>query len=118
MSFLPYVLQTPSSTRSAVRLFQAASKVSSSYDALLELFECLETFLKRLEIYVEIPPTEAMTNVIVKIMVELLAVLALARKEVKQGRASKCPITHLSTTHSSIFHSKFLEKATIKGQQG
>ena len=66
----------------------------------------------------EIPPTEAMTNVIVKIMVELLAVLALARKEVKQGRASKCPITHLSTAHSSIFHSKVLENAIIKGQQG
>ena len=75
------------------RLYQAASGVTSSYDALLELFECLGNFLKRLEIYMAIPPTPMMADIIVQIMVELLSVLALATKQVKQGRFSECVIT-------------------------
>jgi hypothetical protein len=31
-----------------------------------------------------------MTDIIIKIMVELLSVLALATKQIKQGRFSKC----------------------------
>jgi hypothetical protein len=65
------------------------SGVSSSYDSLVDLFECLGNFLKRLEIYTAIPVTPLMTDIIVKIMVELLSVLALATKQVQQGRLSK-----------------------------
>jgi len=61
---------------------------------LLELFECLGKFLKRLEIYTMIPPTPIMTEVIVKIMAELLSVLALASKQVKQGRFSEYALTY------------------------
>ena len=71
---------------------QAASGVTSSYDALLDLFECLGNFLKRLEIYTTIPPSPIMTDIIVKIMVELLSVLALATKQIEQGRFSKCAV--------------------------
>ena len=77
-----------------VRLCQAASGVTSSYDALLELFECLGSFLKRLEIYVTIPPTSMMSDIIVRIMVEVLSVLALATKQINQGRFSKCTSIH------------------------
>ena len=73
---------------------QAASGVTSSYDALLDLFDCLGNFLKRLEIYTAIPPTPIMTDIIVKIIVELLSVLALATKQIKQGRFSKCDATY------------------------
>jgi hypothetical protein len=68
---------------------QAADGVSSSYDALVELFECIANFLKRLRIYTDIPMTSSMTDIIVKIMVELLSVFALATKQIKQGRFSK-----------------------------
>ena len=68
---------------------QAATGVSSSYDSLVDLFECLGNFLKRLEIYTAVPVTPLMTDIIVKIMVELLSVLALATKQVKQGRLSR-----------------------------
>ena len=68
---------------------QAATGVSASYDSLVDLFECLGNFLKRLEIYTAVPVTPLMTDIIVKIMVELLSVLALATKQVKQGRLSK-----------------------------
>ena len=74
-------------------LCQAASGVASSYDAVLDLFECLGNFIKRLEIYTTIPPTATMTDITVKIMVELLSVLALATKQIKQGRFSKSAIT-------------------------
>jgi len=69
--------------------YQAASGVSNSYDALVDLFECLGNFLKRLKIYTEIALSPPMTEIIVKIMIEVLAVLALATKQIKQGRFSE-----------------------------
>ena len=75
-------------------LCQAASGVTSSYDALLELFEFLGNFLRRLEAYTSIPPSAIMTDMIVKIIVKVLSVLALATKQVNQGRFSKFTITY------------------------
>jgi len=49
-------------------------------------------FLNRLEIYTEIPPTETMNDMIVKILVELLSTLALTTKETKQGKLSESMI--------------------------
>jgi hypothetical protein len=69
---------------------QAADGVSSSYDALVDLFECLGNFLKRLRIYTDVPLNPSMTDIIGEIMVELLSVFALATKQIKQGRFSKC----------------------------
>ncbi len=68
---------------------QAADGVSSSYDALVDLFECIGNFLKRLRVYTDIPLTPSMMDITVKIMVELLSVFALATKQIKQGRFSK-----------------------------
>ncbi|KAH9955565.1 hypothetical protein BC827DRAFT_871171 [Russula dissimulans] len=71
-------------------LLSAVIDVSSSYDALLELFECIARFLKRLHVYTtKIPLSSLMSEIIVKIMVEVLSVLALATKQVKQGRFKK-----------------------------
>jgi hypothetical protein len=47
----------------------------------------LENHLSRLRIFTEIPP--AMEEILVKIMVELLGVLALATLQIKQGRLSE-----------------------------
>jgi hypothetical protein len=49
------------------------------------LFKSIGNFLKCLEIYTKIPPTMAITEIVVKILTELLSALALATKEVKQG---------------------------------
>jgi ribosomal protein S8 len=67
---------------------QAAKDVDASEEALADLFERIENFFKRLESYTEVPPTDAMTDMIVKIMVEVLNIFAIATKEMKQGRAS------------------------------
>jgi hypothetical protein len=64
-----------------------------SYDALVDLFESIEHFLKRLDIYTRIPATAAMDEIVIKIMVELLTTLALATKQVKQGKSSRSVIT-------------------------
>ena len=70
-------------------------------------------FLKRLEIYTTIPPTPILTEVIVKIMVQLLSVLALASKQIKQGRFSKPAVihAHIYIIRDSIYTSvKFTKK--------
>ena len=61
----------------------------ANYDALVDLFASFENFLSRLSIYAEIPPTPGLTTVVVKIIVELISILALATKQVKQGRFSE-----------------------------
>ena len=56
---------------------------------LADIFVRIECFFKRLESYTEVPPTGAMADVIVKIMVEVLSILAIATKDIKQGRSSE-----------------------------
>ena len=63
--------------------------VNDSYDLLLDLFESIENFLRRLDIYTKIPPTVAMTDMVIKILVELLSILALATKQIEQGKSSE-----------------------------
>jgi len=70
-------------------MHQAAKGVINSYDALADLLESIEHFLKRLDIYTKIPPTPAMDEIVVKIMVELVSTLALSTKEFMQGRSSE-----------------------------
>jgi hypothetical protein len=68
---------------------QAVKDISASYDALVDLFESFECFLRRLDIYTKIPSTTAMTEIIVKILIELLSTISLAVQQVKQGRLSE-----------------------------
>jgi len=81
-------------------VYQTAKYVRASHDSLVDVFECIETFLSRLEIYTEVRPTPAMMEMVLKIMVELLTVLALATKQINQGRFSQssCPCIVLSST--------------------
>jgi hypothetical protein len=69
--------------------FQAAKAVGASRDLLLGLFERIENIFKRLEVYIEVPRTSGMTDAIVKVMVEVLSILAIATKEINQHRASE-----------------------------
>ena len=56
---------------------------------LIDIFVRIEGFFMRLEAYTEVRPTAVMTYVIVKIMTEVLSILAIATKEIKQGRSSE-----------------------------
>ncbi|KAI0297919.1 hypothetical protein BC826DRAFT_135052 [Russula brevipes] len=56
---------------------------------LIEIFSRIESVFKRLETYIEVPPTTAMMDIIIKIMVEVLSILGIATKEMKRGRTRK-----------------------------
>jgi hypothetical protein len=64
-------------------------EVRASQDTLIDIFERIENFFQRLEIYTEISPTPEMIDIAAKIMVEVLSILGIATKEIKQGRTSK-----------------------------
>ena len=61
----------------------------ASRDKLIDLFNHIEHFFHRLEIYTSITPTTAMKDIIVEIMVEVLIILAMVMKGVKRGRLSE-----------------------------
>ena len=48
----------------------------------------MEYFFKRLEAYIKIRPTATMRDIIVKIMVEVISILGIVTKEIRQGRTS------------------------------
>ena len=79
----------PSAYNRDIQVLQAVKDISTSYDALVDLFASFENFLCRLSIYTAVSPTSALTNVLVKIIAELLSTLALATKQVKQRRFSE-----------------------------
>jgi hypothetical protein len=68
---------------------QAAKDVRASQDTLVDIFERIESFFRRLEVYTEVPPTTEMTDTIVQIMVEVLSIFGIAIKEIKQGWLSE-----------------------------
>jgi len=74
---------------------KAAKGVSDDYDALIELFEHFERYLRRLQVFTMIPPD--LGEILVKIMVELLGVLALTTQQIKQGRFSESAL--MDTSH-------------------
>ena len=53
------------------------------------------SFLNRLRIYIErIPVSPKMSDIVVKTMAQVLAVLALATKQISQGRLSNWPTVY------------------------
>ena len=63
--------------------------VRASQDTLIDIFERTENFFQRLDIYTNISPTPETIDIIVKIMVEVLSILAIATLEMKQSRTSE-----------------------------
>jgi hypothetical protein len=68
---------------------QAANGVISSGDALIDLLESIEQFVHRLDIYSRVPLTPEIAEIAVKIMVELLSILASVTKELRKRRSSE-----------------------------
>jgi hypothetical protein len=87
-------------------VYQAAKRVDSSNDILVELLESIENFLKRLAIYTQISLTAALDEMVVKIMMELLSTIALATKGIEKERSSKSFVTGVllrySMDHSEV----------------
>ena len=82
-----------------------------SYDALVDIFECIENFLRRLRIYTEISLPPPMTEMVIKIMAELLSVLALATNQINQGKFSMFVLAY---NHSWLICCREIRKETIR----
>ena len=52
------------------------------------MFERIESYFQRLEVYTEVPSTMEMMDAIIQIIVVILSILGIATKEMKQGRTS------------------------------
>jgi len=68
---------------------QTVKDVRASKDTLVDVFERIELVFRRLEVYAEVQPITEMMDMIIQIMVEVLSILGIATKEMKQGRLSK-----------------------------
>ena len=55
----------------------------------MDVFERVEMFFRRLEVYAEVPATIEMMEIITQIMAEVLCILGIATKEIKESRMSK-----------------------------
>jgi len=70
-------------------ILQAARDVWVSHDALVDLFERIQFFLKHLGVHTQISPTKDMMEILVKIVAEVLSILSIATKEMQQSRTSE-----------------------------
>ena len=93
---------------------QAARDVRVSQDALVDIFERMEAFFRRLEIYTSVPPNQETVDTITTIMVEVLRILAIATKEIKQGRTSKC-LLYKDVTVDGITFRKISKEVDLTG---
>jgi len=55
----------------------------------LDTFERIERFFQRLDVYTGVEPTPEMIDMMVQIMVEVISILGIATKGIKQGRTSE-----------------------------
>ena len=76
---------------------------------LVDLFARIDSFIMRLESYKDVPPTSAMMDMIVKIMVEVISILSIATAEIKRGRRSE-PIASDFSLLSDICLGKYLNR--------
>jgi len=78
----------------------------------VELFERIEGFFRRLEAYIDVPSNAGMTDTIVKIMAEVLFILAIATREIKQNKASESTLSLAAVVLSvlTVDLEKFLKR--------
>lgn len=68
---------------------QAVKDVGKNYNTITDLFERVQFFLLRLRSYTGLPLTVGMTELLGKVMAQILLILALSTKAMKAGRISE-----------------------------
>ena len=63
--------------------------VAGSHDALVHLFERLHFFVQRLKTYIRIPLKNELTELLGKVMAQLISILALSTKAMSDRRISE-----------------------------
>ncbi|KAF2794942.1 NACHT and TPR domain protein [Melanomma pulvis-pyrius CBS 109.77] len=67
-------------------LINAAKDVSANYDAIMDLLDTLKDFTVRLEVYNREKISKSLSDKLADILVTLIDIFALSRKEIKDGR--------------------------------
>ena len=67
---------------------QAVRDDRPSHSTIIDIFERMELFFLRLNVYIDFEPTTGMREIIAKIMVEVLSILTIATKEIHRQRMS------------------------------
>jgi hypothetical protein len=93
------------------QILQAVLAVNASQSVLVDVFERIENFFIRLGTYIELPPTAEMTDIIVKVMVDVLLILALVTREIRQGKISELILDDISSSFDLPSFRKISEKA-------
>jgi hypothetical protein len=91
---------------------KAAKGVSDEYDALIELLENFERYIRRLQVFTTIP--RALGKILVEIMVELLGVLTLTTRQINEGRFSESALS--DTSHLAQHHTEKFAKKLFLGE--
>ena len=86
-----------------------AKDVIGSQGILIDIFGRIESVFVRLEIYTGVPLTPKMTDKMVQITVEILDILAIATKEMKQSRASEFDL-RFRVHDTDIVSEKFVKR--------
>lgn len=77
---------------------QAANGVITSYDALTDMLESIEYFVKRLKIYTETSqPMPSVDEIVINMMVELISILVLVAQKLRKRRSRE-------SLSSDVFH--------------
>jgi hypothetical protein len=70
-------------------LWQAAKDTLANSGVLVKLFERIESFFERLKIYTEVLPPPAVTEQLAKMMAEVLSILGIATRGMKERKISR-----------------------------
>jgi hypothetical protein len=89
---------------------QAIQGVNASQDSLLNVFDRIGYFFRRLEAYTELPATSGMTDTIINVMVEVLLIITLVTKEINQGKLSELAANVGATLLTYPCSGRFLKK--------
>ena len=83
--------------------------VFASYDMLVDIFERIQLFLQRLNCYTNVQLTTEMTELLGKIMAQVLIILALSTVTMKEGRKSG-PIDLIYSSFADFGEETILKK--------
>ena len=79
--------------------------MSASHDAVIDLFKRIESFFKRLKIYSQRSLKAELTEVLEKVVVNVLNILSITTEEIEQSRTSESFLT------DTIDHSQSIQKS-------
>jgi hypothetical protein len=88
---------------------QAAKEVRADQDSLFAVFDRLEAFFERLEIYTDAALDQKMAETVTNIMAEVLNIIGIATNEMKQGRTSTFSVRK-SSPLTEPFSERYLKK--------